>query len=245
MDNNRMVQEEEDSIDLLEIFELLKQNWVIIVLSAIIAAVTGFVATKFFATPKYEASGMLIVNARANSNASNPSGTYDASVDNINSAAKLAALYSIIVKSDKVLDEVREDLALDYTFEELYGLVSVSSVNDTQIMRVTVTTEDVNLSREICASILKIAPEKIKDAAEAGSVKVVSDARPNESPVSPHVMRDTAIMGILGIVLSIGIIVVAHLFDNKINSENDVEKYLGMTVIGVIPYFEKETTNGK
>ena len=112
-------------------------------------------------------------------------------------------------------------------------------------MRVTVTTEDVNVSREICASIIKIAPDKIKDAVEAGSVKVVSESRPNENAVSPHVMRDTAIMGILGVVLSIGIIVVTHLFDNKINSESDVEKYLGMTVIGVIPYFEKETTNGK
>lgn len=47
-------------------------------------------------------------------------------------------------------------------------------------------------------------------------------------------MKNTMLAAAVGFVLVIGIIVLQVLLDNKINTEEDVTKYLDMTVLGVI-----------
>ena len=231
MDSYKL-QEEEESIDLLEIFELLRQHIWIIIASTLVAGVIGFVAVNFFSTPKYRASATIIVNSKENAD--------NYSVEQYNASARLVNMYSVIIKSDTVLDAVGNELNLNYGYQKLQGMVSVSSVDETPIMRITVTSDSAELSRQICDEITKVAPEKIVDAVEAGSVKIISEARANESPVSPHKKRDTAIAALAGMLLSIAVIVLIHFFDNKINTETDVAKYLNMTVLGVIPFYEKE-----
>ncbi len=231
MDNNKI--QEEDSIDLLEIFEVLRQHVWIIAVSTVAAALIGFIAVRFFATPKYQASSSMIVNARQENVGSITS-------DQLNSASRLVGTYGVIIRSDAVLQKVIDDLGLDYTCKELAEMVSVAAINDTQVMGITVTSTDPREAYRICAKIAEVAPDIVKEKVDAGSASLVDGAKLEEDPVSPHVTRDVVIMALLGAVLSIGVIIVVHLFDNKINTESDVAKYLNMTVLGVIPFYDKE-----
>ena len=223
---------QEETIDLLELLEVLKQHIILIVLSTLAAAALGFVATFFLATPKFEASALMIVNTRQDVNATVTS-------DQINSATRLVDTYSIIIKSDTVLQKVIDNLGLSYDYEQLDRIVSVTAVDETQVMRVTVTDPDIELARRVCEQITLVAPDVIVEAVEAGSVKVISQALPNPEAVSPHVMRDTVIMAVLGMIASIGLILVRQMLNNKINSESDVSKYLELPVLGVIPKYEE------
>mgnify|MGYP001015804139 CR=1 FL=1 len=74
---------------------------------------------------------------------------------------------------------------------------------------------------------------------EAGSVKVISNASLATEPVSPNIKKNTMLAAAVGFVLVIGIIVLQVLLDNKINTEEDVTKYLDMTVLGVIPQYDQ------
>lgn len=233
MENYR-VQEEENSIDLLEIFEILRQNLWIIVMSTVTAAVIGFVTVYFFATPMYEARASMIVNSRQDG------ANTTITTDQINSASKLVATYRVIIRSSKVLQPVIDQLGLEYTPEQLAKMVTVSAINDTPIMNISVTSTNPQESYRICSAIMNVAPDIVKETVDAGSAKMVSETKLTDGPVSPHIGRDTAIMGIFGAILSMAIIIVIHLFDNKINNEADVAKYLDMTVLGVIPLYEKE-----
>lgn len=233
MDSNK-VQVEEDSIDLLEILEVLRRNLWIILICTVAAAVVGFVVVSVFATPMYESSSMLLVISQQNDNNNN------VNTDQLNSAARLVETYSVIIRSRTILEPVIETLDLDYTYNELVEMVTVSSKNDTSILQITVTSPDNKEAYDICKCITETAPEIVKDIANAGFVNTVENASIEDEPVSPHVRRDAVIMGMLGAVLSIGVIVVIHLFDNKINTEADVAKYLNIPVLGVIPYYEKE-----
>lgn len=223
------VERQEETIDLLELFGELKQHIVAIVLCTVIAAVVGFVFTAFLATPQYEASALMIVNTRQDT-------TSTVTSDQLSSASRLVDTYGIIIKSDPVLLQVASNLGLT---EDLEKVVTVAAVDDTQVMRVAVTDPDPEMARRICEQITQISPDIILEAVAAGSVKVISPARLTPEPVSPHVLRDTVIMAVLGLVLCVGVIFLRFVLDNKINNESDVAKYLDLPVLGVIPKYEE------
>ena len=75
---------------------------------------------------------------------------------------------------------------------------------------------------------------------EAGSVKVISEARAGEKPVSPNKRMNTAIAGLLGLVLSVGAVFLREMLNNTFKTDEDIQKYLGFTVLGVIPHVEME-----
>ena len=91
----------------------------------------------------------------------------------------------------------------------------------------------------MCEQIITVAPDVIKEAVEAGSVKVISNASLATEPISPNIKKNTALGAMVGLVLALGIIVLQVLLDNKINTEEDVTKYLDMTVLGVIPQYDQ------
>lgn len=227
-----MNNEENEVIDLVEILYAIRQHLLEVILATVVAAIIGFAASKFLMTPQYSSSAMMIVNTRQDV-------TSNVTSDQINSATKLVATYSIIIKSDTVLQQVIENLGLGMTYSELNSRVSVQAVDDTQVMKITVNSTSPEWAQTVCDEILAVSPDIIKEAVEAGSVKVISKASLNLNPFSPNIKKNTALGAMVGLVLALGIIVLQVLLDNKINTEEDVTKYLDMTVLGVIPQYDQ------
>jgi capsular polysaccharide biosynthesis protein len=105
-------------------------------------------------------------------------------------------------------------------------------------MEIKVTHKDPRVAAKIVEQIAEIAPDKIVDAVEAGSCKVVSDVEATKYPVSPSTMKNTAIAAMLGLMLSAGLVILKALFRNYIEDDADVAKHLGLPVLGVIPEVE-------
>lgn len=231
MDNEnviRRIDDEEETIDLREIFFLLKRHIVVILLTTVLFALAGLAGTMLFITPQYQANATMIVNTRQDVNANVTS-------DQINSAQKLVATYSIIIKSDTVLDQVIRNLGLTLSYDELAEKVEVSAVDSTQVMRISVTDPNPESARRMCEEITRVAPDTIMETVEAGSVKVISEARAGVDPVSPNKKMNTAIAGLLGMVLVVGILVLRQLLNNTLQTDEDIQRQLGLTVLGVIP----------
>lgn len=227
-----MDNEENEVIDLTEILSAVRQHLFELIFVTLAAALVGFMASKFLMTPKYDSSALMIVNTRQDVNANVTS-------DQINSATKLVSTYSIIIKSDTVLQQVIDNLGLNLTYAQLNKRVTVAAVDDTQVMKITVQSDSPEWARQVCEQIITVAPDVIKEAVEAGSVKVISNASLATEPVSPNIKKNTMLAAAVGFVLVIGIIVLQVLLDNKINTEEDVTKYLDMTVLGVIPQYDQ------
>lgn len=227
-----MDNEENEVIDLTEILSAVRQHLLKLIFVTLAAALVGFTASKFLMNPKYDSSALMIVNTRQDVNANVTS-------DQINSATKLVSTYSIIIKSDTVLQQVIDNLGLNLTYAQLNKRVTVAAVDDTQVMKITVQSDSPEWARQVCEQIITVAPDVIKEAVEAGSVKVISNPSLATEPVSPNIMKNTMLAAAVGFVLVIGIIVLQVLLDNKINTEEDVTKYLDMTVLGVIPQYDQ------
>ena len=106
-----MENEEYETIDLLEVLNAVRQHLLAVILTTLILACAGFGVSKFLMTPKYQASALMIVNTRQDT-------TSNVTSDQINSATKLVSTYSIIIKSDTVLQQVINNLGLNLTYPE-------------------------------------------------------------------------------------------------------------------------------
>ena len=232
-----LLEQNYETIDLRELFFIIKNNIVAIIAVTVLFAVAGGMVTMFMITPMYEASATMIVNTRQDQ-------TANVTNDQINSAKNLVDTYAIIIKSDTVLSSVISDLNLDMTYSQLSSSVTVSAVDSTQVMQVSVQNADPALAKSIVAEITAIAPEIILDKVEAGSVKVISEARAGDKPVSPSLTKNVAIAALLGLVLSVGFVLLREMLNNTFKSDEDIQKNLGIPVLGVIPRVE-DNDNGK
>lgn len=220
--------EDEETIDLMELARLLWAHAVQIVAAAVAAALICLLVCMFVLTPKYQASINMIVNTRQDT-------TTTFTSDNFNSAKNLISTYAVIIKSSTVLNEVIDTLDLDMTYGQLYGMVSVTSVDDTQIMKVAVTDTDAERAGEIAQTISEIVPDVLVEKVEAGSCKTVSDVIIDPNKVFPQTKKYVVLAGLLGAVVVCGILVLAHLLHDTIVDDEDVQNKLGLPMLSLIP----------
>ena len=222
--------EEYMTIDLRKIFYQIMQNIVTIILVTVICALIGFLISAFLIKPTYSASAQMLVNNRRDEQS-----TTTISQSDINASSSLVNTYSIILKSHDVLEKVIDDCRLDYTVDTLSELVTVSSVNSTQVMRITVKSKDAQEALDICSNLVEQAPDAIISTMDAGSVTTVSSPYTTGRPVSPSKKRYTAIAGLLGLFACLAVIVIKEITNDKFKTTEDIRTVLDLNVLGVIP----------
>lgn len=220
------------TLDIYELIQNIKKHFWILILSILLSGVLGYGGTKCFIEPQYEASITMIVNTRNNT-------TDNVTNDNITSAQNLVSTYSVIIKSNTILNQVIDRLNLDMNYSELEDNVYVNAVDDTQIMRIAVRNSDKLLAKKIVNEIADIAPTVIVDIVEAGSCKVVSTVDTSEKPVTPNVLKNVLLASAIGgILATIGITFVSLLKVKNIVDANDLNNCLDLPVLGIIPEIE-------
>ncbi|MCD8348768.1 MAG: Wzz/FepE/Etk N-terminal domain-containing protein [Lachnospiraceae bacterium] len=216
-------------IDLKELFFMLLGNWKAIFLTLLVGmAVAGAVHT-FFVTPSYEAQAIIYITNTDSM----------ISLSDLQLSDALTEDYGIIIESRPVLNQVIEELGLDMTYKDLEKLVTVNNPDSTHMVEITVTSDDIEMSRNIVNSLLNISIEQIYQVIGSGEPTVVeySEAEAVED-VTPSLFRYMAIGGLLGIVLACMVLVVHMLLNTKFESEEDIEKYLGVPMLAAVPYFK-------
>lgn len=218
-------------LEILELMLALKEKISLILAVVVLAGTLSWAASAFLLPKKYEASVNMIVNARTDL-------TGVVTSDSISSAENLVDTYAIIIKSNMVLNQVIERLGLELTFEELYEIVSVNDINNTQVMKIAAQCSDQTLALGIVQTISEIAPAIVADAVEAGSCKVVSEVYARPNPVSPNISRNVLMASAAAFVFVCAAIMLKELLNDYIISDLDMEKKLGISVLGVIPDVE-------
>ena len=227
------MEQDYEVIDLREIFNIMRNNIILITVISLGFAIIGAGITHFLIPTKYESKASMIVNTRQDQN-------INVTNDQITSAKNLVSTYSIIVRSDTVLDQVIKTLNLDMTYEELEKSVSVLALDNTQVMEIVVEHENQIVATNIVTEILNIAPGILVKMVEAGSVKIVSEARANEDPVSPSMIINVAASLCIGLVIAAGTVILKGSLNNKFKSYEDITKHLDLIVLGVIPTVGEE-----
>ncbi len=100
-------------------------------------------------------------------------------------------------------------------------------------------------AKEVYNSYLKKHGEtSATTGASLGSVRIVDDAAPPKSPFKPRVFMNLALAGVVGLLLGIAGIAVTEQLDDRIQSPREVEAFLGLSVLAVIPRLTEATRAG-
>ena len=219
----------EETIDLREYFAIIKKRFWIIALLAIISALISGVISFFMLNPVYEAKSTLIVNADKQAETQIVTG------DQITVTQKLAVTYGEIIKSRAVLEEVIKNLKLNDEYEDLVKSVTVSPVQDTQIISISVQDTNPQKARDIANEIPKVFKKEAKRITKANDIQVIDKAILPQSPIKPNKMMNITIAAALGAMIGLFVVFLIEYLDNKLKTPQDIEKHLGLSVLGVVP----------
>lgn len=229
----------EETVDLREYFQIIKKRSLLIVIITIISILISGIISFYVLKPVYEADTTLIVNAEQSKATNNM-----ITGDQLNVTQKLTLTYGEIIKSKSVLNTVAKQLDINKTYEEMSSMVSVAPVKDTQIISITVKSYNPELSRDIANTIPGVFTKEAKRITNANSVEVIDKARTPENPVKPNKIMNILIAGVLGIIIGLFITFIFEYMDKKIKTPQDIEKYLNLPILGVVPN-EKMEKKGK
>lgn len=222
----RQYNDDEMEIDLKALFLLLKRKILIIIGAAAagIVLVAGY--TLFLVTPQYSATSMLYVLTTS---------TSITSLADIQLGTQLTSDYTILMKTHPVIDTVIENLGLNLSYQQLVDKVSISNPTDTRILKITVTDPVPETAQKIANELASVTVEQMAKVMKTDEPSVAEEAQLPKEPVSPSLKKNVMLGAFAGLVIAAGIIIVLYLLNDKIHTEEDIEKYLNITTLGVIP----------
>lgn len=217
----------ETEIDVFELLRYLKKKILIILAITLVCASVSFLATKFLSTPVYTATTRMYVLNRAS----------EATVvySDFQTSTLLLNDYKELITGRNVTSEVISQLGLPMSAGQLSGMIQVSSPTSTRVLDISVTDTNPQRAADIANAVREVAADQIQSIMDVDAVKDVFEAVVPGGPSGPDVTRNTSLAALAGLVVAIGIFMVIFLLDDTIRTEEDVEHYLGLSVLGVIP----------
>ena len=220
-----------EEIDLRELFEYFKAKIFSILIITILIMIAGNIYTTLTRVPLYKSDTTIVLVSETNT---------QNNFTDLQMNKNLVDTYSEIIKSRKVLNPVIKNLGLDYSYNDLKNNVTVSSVTNTEIIRVSVSDKNPERAKEIANEIGSVFSEKIQKIYKLNNVSIVDKAITAKSPYNINYIKDNLIYVAIGLVLSCGLVFIKFYFDTTIKTSEEIENKLGLTVVGIVPKVEKE-----
>ena len=232
--------EDEIEIDLAEVLGFLFHWLWLIILGGLICGAIGLVISAFVISPKYESTTKVYILNKQNNNGS-------ISYSDTQLATQLTKDYEELITCRNVLEKVISELKLDDSYESLKNRVTVANASDTRIISITVKDESPEEARRIANGIRDAASSHITQVMDIEAVNIVDEANlPDvDKPAEPSVVKYTGIGGFIGIFICVAALLIKYLTDDTIRVSEDVEKYLELSTLGLIPVMEQDDDKGK
>jgi len=221
-----------EEIDLKELLRYAYRKKFIIIATTLIVALIGMIYFGFIQKPKYVSSTTLILTSFSNEKENDTINNNDLTMNQ-----KLVTTYQEITKTRKVLNQVIDNLGLEYSASELANHVSVTGVTGTEIIRISVYDRDASLACSIANEIATIFSKEVKEIYNISNVSILDVAEVATSPSNISFIKATVIAFILGFILSIGIVFVIFYFDNTIKSVEQLEEKFDVPILGTVPIY--------
>lgn len=218
---------EEDTIDLMELFIAIKRKILLILATGLLGAALYGVYTVYFIDPVYTATSSVLVLSKE---------TTLTSIADLQLGSQLAKDYQVLIKSTDVMNDVIENVGLKkMTAEGLRNCITINNPTDTRILEISVNYPDPVTAKEIADEVAYVSSEYVGDKMEVIPPKIIEKGKVPSVQTAPSVKKNLFLGFIAGAVLCGGIITVIAMMDDTIKSEEDLEKYLGIPSLAVVP----------
>lgn len=228
--------EEEIEIDLREIFYVLWKRLWLIILALVVGGGAATLYSKVILTPQYTSTSMVYVLSKE---------TTLTSLADLQIGSQLTKDYRVLATSRPVLQEVIDTLGLDRDYDDLKKSLVLTNPADTRVLSISIEDPDPVRAKAIVDTVARVSSRHIGDIMEMTPPKIIEEGIVNSKKSSPHVTKNAVIGGMAAAFLVCFLIVLQVILNDTIRSEEDVEKYLGITVLAAVPEREAGRASGK
>mgnify|MGYP000787723062 CR=1 FL=1 len=221
----------EIEIDLKDLFLEIISYWQWIILVTIATGAVAFAISRFMITPMYESTSELYVLSKS---------TSITSLADIQTGTSLTNDYMVVVEGRPVLEQVIVNLSLNESYRSLKSKVTLNNPSNSRILEITVRDENPAMAKKIADEIADVGSTFIAAKMVQDAPMIIQKGYADGEPVSPNIIKNTLIGAVLGAFLAMAIIVISYLFNDTIMTAEDVEKKLGLNVLGTLPLEEAE-----
>lgn len=230
----------EDTITLQEIIQTIKKRIALIISISLAFLIIGAFITFFITTPKYQSSTQILINQSQNDE--------EISSADLQSSRELISTYNVIMTSPAILEPVQDEIDFEGTMDELRSKINVAAEEESQVATVTIEDTDPQRAVRIANTLSQTFEQQIPNIMDVDNVSVLSEAEVQNStePVSPRPLLNLAISLLIGLIVGIGTALIIDFLDKSIKTERDIEKELGIPILGVVPFIseqENKTSN--
>ena len=222
----RAAEQDEDTIDLLELALGLLEHWKLIAVTAVTGAVLMALYTFFLVTPMYKATATIYVVSRNDS---------VLNFSDLQVGSELTSDYIKVFEMWEVHEKVISNLDLDYTYTDMASMLSVTNTSDTRMLDITVTNPDPEEAAAIANEYADVGAKYISEKMKTDEPTLMSSARVPENPFSPNKAKNILLGFVVGFVLACGVVVVRILLDDTYKTAEDIRKYAGLVVLASVP----------
>ncbi|MGM0804988.1 MAG: YveK family protein [Bacillota bacterium] len=220
----------EETISLKDIALTLRKRLKLIIVMAVIAVIASGIISYFVLTPVYQASTQMLVNQKSSEQSTLDPNQIRSNIDMINT-------YKQVIQSPAILDIVVENLDLQQSTDALISKISVNSEQNSQVFSLTIQDEDPAQAVKLANAISDTFSKEVPSIMKVDNVKILAPAvlKDNPSPIKPKPLLNIAIALVVGLMAGVGIAFLLEYLDNTIKTEEDIQKVLGLPVLGSIP----------
>lgn len=222
-------------IEVGELFRyLLSKIWIILIV-AVVCGVAMYAYSSYCMVPMYKSTTKILALSTSGDGVS---------YADLQVGYQLTNDYPEIIKSRTVVEKVIEDANLNTTYEELAGRISVNQQTDTRILNISVVDKDPEMAKELVDRIRIRASEHINNLVEDDIVRMVDEGNLPDYPSSPSIKKNTLLGFVGGAAVCLVVFIVIFVLNDTISTPDHIEKYLGLSTLGMIP-LEEGSDNSK
>lgn len=226
--------------NLLALWENVRKRLVWVILAAVIFSGASYFYFSSQNVDMYMSYVTLFASRLGSEVSENAMGSAGQSKE-FTSSGSLASAIKVVLKENSVAEKVNESLEkYSRSPAEIAGSVTIETVEDTSLIKITATTTDPNLSYDICNAYAQAAPEILDNILNGGSVSVVSEPVLSSSPIHTDYKIYAVYGAAAGAALALAIIVIAFVADGTMKSSDEISERFGLKVLAEIPSYGKK-----
>lgn len=226
--------DDEIEINIFELLFVLRQRILVIIAAFLVGAVLAGLYTVRFIAPTFSAYSMIYISTKT---------TSITSLADLQLGSQLAVDFQIVGTTREVLESVIENMGLTMSYEEIRSKVNIYSPTGSHILRIDVVDTDPQRAADISNTLADELRARIADVMNTDTPSMVERAVVPQYKVGPNVPRNTILLGMLFAIAASAVIIVFHLLDDTIHTEEDIKRYLKLNNLAMIPMDKSRPAN--
>ncbi|WP_274648607.1 YveK family protein [Paenibacillus humicola] len=211
-------------INVKEIVHTVKKRYWLVVISTLLFVILGTVYSSLPETPLYASSARMVIRT---------------------DSADMLSTLKVFSREPVVMEQVIQELNLHRSPDSLRNQIRISSLDNSLITLITAIDPDPKTAADIANAAASAFADQAASTFSFRSIQIITKAEPDPTPINPRSNRAIYIGLFAGIALGIGLTFLLDSLDDSVKSSRDIERLLGLPVLGTVQEMGKKDLSGK